>query len=538
MQYYVRIGNDAPQVLTEQQIFPLIKEGKIHPQTKACPVGATAWSELGQLLPTYFLPDAKPPEEEHGAMEIVGKAGAFIAEHGGEVAGLAKTFTRRILASNFVSEAALPEERTALEAAAIPIKSPMAQNYAAWRRAVLWVAGIGLAIAGVVSFFDSFEHAFAPNIPPTLQFITMGMHVLNFVAPYLILRAALQWTNIRKSRRLAKFGWLCQFVGPILLLLLPVKEMTSKEELAAYLVESAWTMQKETVKAEIKKADGAKREELQKQLATAEKDFREKQEKDQVQAVVTQLTAGEKELEELQKSKDFKFDPAMLNTQQPLGVYVFAYGMLAVQMTVLALVTLLPRILGMFPGIVRASITLRTLVPESPLPGYVIALIEPLYGLLLFVFVVIAAQVGNGFLFFGFAFLLGSGYLIMRDVRQLAKPMDATAMNAHLKPLRMRMLISTMLGLLLLLGGFWDFFTSIGFWTILSVVCHLLGNIILLTAVGADFLLGLMKYSFDQEKQLRATPLHADLESRFADLAQVRIAQISDDEPVAPPPVA
>jgi hypothetical protein len=202
-----------------------------------------------------------------------------------------------------------------------------------------------------------------------------------------------------------------------------------------------------------------------------------------------------------------------------------------------ALITLAPRIFGLFPGIVRASLTLRTLVPESPLPGYVVALIEPLYMVFLMLVIVTVAQVGNALVFFGMLSLFVSTIFLMKEVRALSKPMDPVAMNAHLKPLRMRMLIATGIGLLFLLIGSHDAWKEVGTWKLLGVVCHLFGNIFLLTAVTADFFIGLMKYSFDEEKNFRASPLYSDLERRFADLAQVRLTQILDEEPAPAPPV-
>lgn len=538
MKYYVRIGSET-RVMTAEEIFPLIKQGTITPQTKACAVGATAWSELGQLLPALFVPGAEPPSEG-GAMEMVGKAGQFLAEHGGEVASLAKVFTRRIFASNFVAEHALPEERALLEKAAVPVRSPMAQNFVAWRRAILWVAGIGLAIAGFIAFIIDFSAMFGPGIPPALRFISIGTQVLNFLAPVLIIHAALRWTDVRRSRKIAKLGWLCQFLGPIILLLLPVKEMTTTGELAKYFAEFEWKAQQMNMEKEIEKAtDATVRKDLQKKMDDAEKDFRTTK----VAGEVTQLTQvfdeGKKQLEDLRKNKKaVKFtDLATLTGNREAGAYIGGTAVLAGSMTLMALMTLLPRIFGMFPGIVRASLTLRTLVPESPLPGYVAALIEPLYCLLVLIFVVISSQLGQWMFFDGLLCLLGSAYFLISNARRLSKPVDSAAMNAHLKPLRHKMLLCTATGLVFIVVAISDYISDIGFWRITSILCHLLGNIVLLTAVAADFLLGLMKFSFDQDQGMRGTPLQADLENRFADLAQARLAQISDDLPPALEPV-
>ena len=534
MKYYVRIGTGAPQVLTAPEIFALVKQGTVNQSTKACVVGATQWTDLGVALPDLFKPGAEAPTEG-GATEFLGKAGHFLAETSGEVAGLAKVFARRIFASNFAAEAALPEERVALERSETPISSPMAQNYVAWRRAILWVAGIALSIAALITFINEFNGTFGANIPPVLRFILVGIQVLNILAPILILRAALRWTHVRRSRRLARFGWLCQFLGPILLMLIPVKELTTNEQLAAFLSETKWTQELAASKKVISKmTDETQRKEQQKKLEESEKKFRESGQKEEIAAMKTMLDTGQKNWEAARKDKkEFseRVEKLVADKDQAAGMYLAITALMAAQMAVTALITLLPRIFGMFPGIVRASLTLRTLVPESPLPGYVVALIEPLYMLLVLVFVVLSSQLSEWQIFNGLICLLGSGYFLLSNARSLAKPADSAGMTAHLKPLRKKMLICTVIGLVLITAGIADYISQIGFWSITGTVCHLVGNIILLTAVGADFLLGLMKFSFDQDQAMRGTPLQADLENRFTDLAQARLAQISDEPP-------
>jgi hypothetical protein len=482
MKYYVRIGTGDPQVLSPQEIFPLIKAGTITPQTKACAVGATAWSELGQLLPALFAPDAKPPEEEGGAMEFVGKAGHFLAEHGGEVAGLAKTFARRIVVSNFVSEAALPEERAQLEKAAIPVKSPMAQNYAAWRRAILWFSGLGLALAAIVQFCTDADLMFGRETPDVIRLLLIGLNGFQLAAPILILIAAWRWTDIRRSRKCARWGWIFLFLGPLLLFLFPLQNYSTTKELFLFL-----------------SGQGG-----------------EQMSGEQYDAIVAQ-------------------SPQASTQINIMIVASFAF---------IAAGFMIPRIFGLFPGIIRACLTLRTLVPESPLPGSVAALIVPLYSMFLMLALVIASQAGNALVFTGIACLVLSPAILLFNVRLLTQPMDAASMNAHIKRLRIKMSLATATGIVFLIVAISDVWNKLNIeaWPLAATICQLIGNIFLLTLVSSDFFLGLMKFSFDQDKQLRAGPLYGDLETRFADLAQVRLTQIVDEDSspsrpaVQPPP--
>src|SRR4051812_5613028 len=102
MNYYVRLGDNPPLSVSKLEVYQMIQAGRVTRDTPACQVGASEWIPAGRLLPDFFVPGAPPPPDDSNAVaEMVGKAGHFIAEHGGEVAGLAQLFTRRILASNF-----------------------------------------------------------------------------------------------------------------------------------------------------------------------------------------------------------------------------------------------------------------------------------------------------------------------------------------------------------------------------------------------------------------------------------------------------
>ncbi len=61
--------------------------------------------------------------------------------------------------------------------------------------------------------------------------------------------------------------------------------------------------------------------------------------------------------------------------------------------------------------------------------------------------------------------------------------------------------------------------------TVIASLCNLIGVIILVTLAGTDFLLGLMKFTFDQDKELHDTQLYRDMDARFKDLDQARMTQ-------------
>ena len=447
MTYYIVIGTEVSAPLTVEKIRSLVANGTASRTTRACIAGSTEWAQLELILPEVFN-SATVPGAGAVALERLTKAGGLVTEHGSEMASLTKVFARRILRSNFVIEHALPAERAALESASIPVHSPMAQNYAAWRRAMLWFSGIGLAVAAIVQVVNSFSSIFGAEGEPTiLRLIFTAFTFFLVLAPVLVIRAARRWQELRASRRLARLAWFSLFFGPLLLCFVPLKLLLSKSEYGS---------------------DG---------LAT-------------------------------------------------MGV-VYAMFVLAI---------LLPRVFGLFPGILRACLTMRTLVPESPMPGWVCAVLAPLYCLMFAIMVAIALQVGPSLVFYGLLGLLAAPVILFTEVRRLSRPMATEEMNVHVRAVRVRMAIANSIGLVLLLSAASDLFEKVTMLDLASTVCQLIGNIFLLTLVASDFFLGLMKLTFDEDNALRRTPLYAQLEQRFADLAQVRLTDLRDN--IGPPPPA
>ena len=453
MKYYIRLGDSDPQAKDESEIQTLITQGSADPNTRACPVGAQTWSTLGALLPHFFPDLPTPPKDSVPAPSPLANATAFMRDHGANVANKARTFARRIMVSNFTSETVLPDESAALAAAVIPVTAPVAQNYAAWRRAMLWFSGVGLTVAMAVNIVDDFKNTFGGDSLPILRLILIGLLCVKIITPALLINAALKWTDIRASRRLSRRAIFLTFIVPLLLFLLPVTGLSGADELRK----------------------------------------------------------------------------AGLETPEQLKGIGIGLGLAA-------MVFLLPHFLGLFPGIVRACMTLRTLVPESPVPGIIIALILPLFAMLLLIALAVVAQAGSLLLFLGFAGMLCLPVLLLWNIRLLLKPMDGATMNAKIAPLRKRASIAWDIGLVLILADLFHIWKTIGFFKIVSFACDLLGIIILVTLAGTDFLLGLMKFTSEQDKELHGTQLYTDMDARFKDLDEARMTQYAESAP--PPPSA
>lgn len=124
-------------------------------------------------------------------------------------------------------------------------------------------------------------------------------------------------------------------------------------------------------------------------------------------------------------SVNYREDPAAF-LQQMLEGLVEAAGYL---------ITLLPTVLSLIPGVQRACLRIKTLLPEAMLPGWYLVAAAPLYGLFLLVIFVGINQVASDpvFLLGVFLFLAAPAlYVIQADVftRPLATEADFQQMRS------------------------------------------------------------------------------------------------------------
>jgi lysylphosphatidylglycerol synthetase-like protein (DUF2156 family) len=88
------------------------------------------------------------------------------------------------------------------------------------------------------------------------------------------------------------------------------------------------------------------------------------------------------------------------------------------------LITLLPIVLSLIPGVQRACLRVKTLLPESMLPGWFLVAAGPLYALfLLVVFVAIDQIASHPLLFLGMFFLLASPLVYVVRADAVTRPL-------------------------------------------------------------------------------------------------------------------
>lgn len=128
---------------------------------------------------------------------------------------------------------------------------------------------------------------------------------------------------------------------------------------------------------------------------------------------------------------------------------------------ILIYVTLMPAVLSLIPGVLRACLRIKALLPEATLPGWFLVTATPLYILLfLVIFSVINQVAGNVLLIFGVLALLISPCLYMFNASTFTRPLRGPGEVGKIGSVQTMAVVISLIGLLLLL--LWTFLGHIG----------------------------------------------------------------------------
>jgi hypothetical protein len=194
--------------------------------------------------------------------------------------------------------------------------------------------------------------------------------------------------------------------------------------------------------------------------------------------------------------------------------------------------TIAPSLLGLFPAIIRSSLTIKTLIPESPMPGWVAAIVAPFYALFFLIFLVLSIQVGEMMLSLGMlCFALAPLVILMQSGRLVQPAEEAEAIRIVLA-VRRKSLLSMLIGLGAVLFWFLQNLDSwnLEFLSVVTFVFRLLASFTILTVVTSDFLVGMFKIANDREALLRSGGMADALSNRFADLANLGLTELRAGE--------
>lgn len=349
-------------------------------------------------------------------------------------------FLRRSLRSDFYRERATETERMRLSSAATPIESELAQDYAAWRRGMLWFTLFAMSIALIFSLIETIDALGERDLADVVKFVLFLFFAFQATATVLVGMAAMQWTNLSKSRKLTRFAWLALFVGPIAMLFIPWASMMDD------------VSQQEILQA-------------------------------------------------------------------------------AAVMAAIAAIQLMPKIMGLFAGLVRASLTLKTMLPESTAPGWMAIFVTPFYILFLAIPLTITIQTTYGvLLIIALLCFMTAPIVLLIKTKELLQPMAPEKGHKLVRTIRLTSIGCTLVGGVFFVIFLGDTIKGITFWNALSAVAGFATSVLLLALVMSDVMLGLMCRSFASGQQFHGTEVEKTLAGKFADLSAGGLAEIDMGE--------
>lgn len=193
-----------------------------------------------------------------------------------------------------------------------------------------------------------------------------------------------------------------------------------------------------------------------------------------------------------------------------------------------------PKLLSIFPGIIRASVTLKTLLHESPAPGYMVVLFAPFYAMfVLVIFTMINQMQGNLTLLVGIGCLVIAPLVYLWRGKEFLRAHTAEESAVLVRGVRKQALVFNAIGTAIVILFLLDM-DDVEFTQVLEFMISAGGGVLLMTAVAADAVTGLLRMEHQQAKAWAGTDLAAAFDRKLEalDLGQQGAAPpTSEQEP-------
>ncbi len=384
-----------------------------------------------------------------------------------------------MIRSDFQTERATDLERQKLASAKHPIVNPMVQDFVSWRRSVLWIAAGLIALYAVIEVlsFRTFVATMRPQLSKMYDQYNANGQVPISRQDFI-------------DQSISQFGRGNAAVIDALEVLLTLSVFVS----AVFLVLAARSWKSIRVSRLLSRIGWG----------------------------VMFVTPFVVYFFPITALMDFKHvaDRAMRDQQRTAMGTMFALGVF---------MTIAPKAIALFPGIIRASIGLKTLVPESASPGWAAAIMAPLYAIFLLTMVSVVNQAqGDVFLILGVICYMIGPMVYLVFAKRMVRPHTAEETSTIVRPLRHLAGGFTLAGTLLV-AIFVLRLPQLSFGDALGFLVGVGGNLLLMTVVASDLILALLYQSYRQARAFAGTTLEASLDIKFAALSQVGFTSLIGD---------
>lgn len=183
-----------------------------------------------------------------------------------------------------------------------------------------------------------------------------------------------------------------------------------------------------------------------------------------------------------------------------------------------------PAVIGMCAGVIRGAMTLKTLLPESFLPGWTVLAFAPVYAVLMITVIVLVHQMqGDLVLLLGVGALIASpmSYVLMGE--GILAPMSGEEASSKIQEGRKRATGFYLLGAVLI--SIWMFeSTDLGVVDAISFLFSAIGTALLISTAAADLQIQLIGSSWRQLDDLKSSELADNLEHKLEELSGADLA--------------
>jgi hypothetical protein len=186
---------------------------------------------------------------------------------------------------------------------------------------------------------------------------------------------------------------------------------------------------------------------------------------------------------------------------------------------------LAPALLALPAGMLRAALSLKTLVPGSVMPGWIVVAAAPLYTLVLIALTPVLLQAGGAVVTLGIWALIAAPLVYVYKWRDLARPHADSEVASVVARIRFAASIAAGVGAVMVIGGLLDAnVQGLDGGTLIGLAISFGGAYFSLSVVAADFLLGVLHHARRQSAEFEGSPYAVEADRVLGGLAQCGLA--------------
>jgi hypothetical protein len=192
-----------------------------------------------------------------------------------------------------------------------------------------------------------------------------------------------------------------------------------------------------------------------------------------------------------------------------------------------------PKLVAIFPGVIRAAMTIKTLLHESAVPGYLTVIFAPVFMILvLMLFSALNQMYGDLNLLIGLACLICAAGVYVFRAKNLVRSHTLEEVETIIVGARKASGVFTAVGVVLL-AIFMFGLEIVETVTVFQFFILAAGGLLLAMAVGGDFVIAILSGEHVQAKKFQSSEEIRAYESKIDSLATTGLTSFRDPKPAA-----